>query len=79
MQYNVTLAKTITFEITVEADSEDAALEDAYNQAPTFCAQCHGWGQKWGVNSDAEWESLEDFHGHRYDVEAHGKTVYLAA
>lgn len=75
-KYRVTFAKTITCVVDVEADDETAAIDQAYNDAPhSLCAQCGGWGQRWGVNDDAEWETLDEFHGENYDPERYGATV----
>jgi hypothetical protein len=77
-KYNVTFVKTISLSIEVEADDEEAAIDEAYQQAPSLCAGCAGWGQKWGVDDSSEWMTLEDFHGEGYDASLDGATVEVA-
>jgi hypothetical protein len=75
-KYRVTMAKVITCTVDVEADDESAAIEEAYQEAPhSICAQCSGWGREWGVNDDGQWETLRDFHGQGYSIDAHGPDV----
>ena len=52
----------ITVTVPEDADGEEltkeAAIDAAYNQTPSLCAQCSGWGQAAGVEL-GEWE-LDD-------------------
>lgn len=80
MKYRVSLLKTISLVIDVEAEDEESALETAYEEAPPgICHQCGGWGQKWGIGDDGEWLTAEEFHRDTYDEELHGKTVVVDA
>ena len=77
-KYRVHLVRNDWFTTTVEADSEEAALEQAYEQAPSLCAYCsgssYGSGERWGVDTD-EWTAPEDFFGAEFSEDRYGKTV----
>lgn len=75
-KYRVRLITSAEYCIDVEADSEDAALDEAYQEAPGLCPQCGGWGKKWGLDL-GEWQSIEEFLGEKYDPEMDGSSVEL--
>jgi len=63
-KFEVILTSTDTFHMTVEAETEDAALDIAYDEAGNnaeLCAQDSGWGREWNVDA-SEWEeeSIEE-------------------
>ncbi|MEU4726496.1 hypothetical protein AB0G06_43455 [Nonomuraea dietziae] len=75
-KYEVQLARTDWYRLEVEADNEDEALDAAYNDAPSLCAHCTGWGYQTEGSVDADdWLGLEDFYGSRYDGAQHGVTI----
>jgi hypothetical protein len=74
-KFRVNLLKTVSYTIEVEADDEDAAIDAAYDQAPSVCAQCSGWGQDWGYDDGNDWQTAEDSHAEDYNAERHGPTV----
>lgn len=50
--------KTLWTTVTVEAESEDAAIEKAFDANPTpgqLCAYCSGYSREWSVDED-EWD-----------------------
>lgn len=58
-KYAVDLMSTLTTTITVEADSEDDAIEKAFDSEAmpgSICAQCTGWGQKFSIDQ-GEWDT----------------------
>lgn len=66
--YRVRLARAQWFEMVVEAENEDKAIDEAIEQAPGISAQDSGWGSSppWSVDAE-DWVSLEDFFGENYD------------
>ena len=77
--YDVHMARTTWLTMHVEADDEDQALEEAYQEAPTFTAHEGGWGSfgKWDADA-GEWEPIDEFHNWAekgYDPKAHGPVV----
>ena len=54
-KYQVNLEATVGFCITVEADSPDDAVEAAFEQTPSLCAQCSGWGRNYELDL-SEWD-----------------------
>lgn len=75
MKYHVTLVKMLSFGIEVEADDEDGAVQEAYENTQSICAQCGGWGQKWSLDDDGDWQTIEEFYGESYDPERDGRSV----
>lgn len=61
-KFKVNLVKELSFSMTVEAENEDAAYDEALDYAPGISAQESGWGQKWSVD-DGDWQSPEDYYG----------------
>ena len=56
-QYRVTLETIASVTVEVEAEDKDAAVEEAFNEAPSgVCAQCSGWGQEWSMDM-GEWDT----------------------
>lgn len=74
-KYQVTLYKTISYVTDVEADNPEAAVEEAVQESPGMCHQCKGYGKKWEVNDDAEWETAEERPG--YDPKFDEPSVQL--
>jgi hypothetical protein len=76
-KYRVQLIRGDWFNITVEAESEDDALDQAFNEAPNLCTHCTGWGlnSNGGVDAD-EWSMPEDYFGD-FSEGRYGKTVEL--
>jgi hypothetical protein len=72
-KYSVSLMTTLSLSITVEAENEEAAREEAYQEAPGICAQCSGWGRKYGMDI-GEWTAPEDFFDD-WTEETYGPTV----
>lgn len=55
-KYQVTLAKTIFFVTTVEADDEQAAFNEAHDKAPQLCINCVSpYGEQHTVDDGDEW------------------------
>jgi hypothetical protein len=54
-KYQVSMPKVIWLTIDVEAENEEMAQEVAWEEAPSFCAQCTGWGRNWGIDDDNTW------------------------
>jgi hypothetical protein len=57
--YRVQIPKVLWFSITVEADDEEAAITEAFEEAPGLCAQCSGWGRNWSIDED-DWGGIAD-------------------
>jgi hypothetical protein len=55
--YRVAMEKVTDILVTVEADDPDEAIDKAYENEPSLCAHCHGWGQDWSRDDDAEAEA----------------------
>ena len=58
-EYVVYFRTVASTAIRVEADSEEDAIERAYEHVPNLCAHCSGWGQKAGVEL-GEWETIDE-------------------
>jgi hypothetical protein len=59
-RYRVELRATLYAFVTVEADSEDEAIDMAYDEAPgEICAQCSGWGREYSIDQD-DWQRPDD-------------------
>lgn len=58
-QYDVQIPKVIWLNIKVEADNEEAAIEEAFQQAPGMCHQCTGWRTNWSIDED-DWGGIEE-------------------
>ena len=56
-RYRVYMSTGAGLSVSVEAEDEESAIEAAYDVASSqyLCAQCAGWGQKWGLDL-GEWE-----------------------
>jgi hypothetical protein len=60
-EYRVYLTTTASFTVTVEAETEDEAIDLAYDEAPSsLCAHCSGYGQHGGVDLGGEWQMDDD-------------------
>ena len=60
MKYRVPLVSRAFATVTVEADSEDEAIDAAFNgELPWLCGQCTGWGQDWSLEL-TDWEGDDD-------------------
>lgn len=59
MKYRVYLRTMASTQIEVEAESEEAAIEQAMDNTPYVCAQCAGWGQRAGIEL-GEWEPNDE-------------------
>lgn len=57
--YKVYLRTVASASIDVEAESEEEAIELAFDQAPYLCAQCSGWGRKAGIEL-GEWSMADE-------------------
>lgn len=55
-QYQVHMSTVSSFSLTVEADDPDDAIEKAFGDSPTICAQCSGWGKGYGLDLGDTWE-----------------------
>lgn len=66
--YRVAMSTTASLSIEVEADNETEAEEKAYEEGPRgVCAQCSGWGEKWGLDlGDFEIDADSEFCGEVY-------------
>ncbi len=54
-KYRVYLQTVASVSIEVEAEDKEAAIDAAFEEVPSgVCAQCSGWGQKWGLDL-GEW------------------------
>ena len=48
--------------VEVEAEYYAEAAEKAHEELPRdVCAQCGGWGQKWGIDLGGDWEETGDY------------------
>jgi hypothetical protein len=54
-KYQVSMPKVIWLTIDIEAEDETEAQEKAWEEAPSFCAQCTGWGREWSIDDDNTW------------------------
>lgn len=57
-KFRVYLTRTDTFSMTIEAEDQESALDEALEVASEeadLCAQDTGWGREWGVDA-SEWE-----------------------
>ncbi len=60
-KYRVGLTSEAYAYVTVEADDPDSAIEAAFEEAPTICAHCAGWGQLgWSLEIGDEWSLDEE-------------------
>lgn len=57
--YRVQIPKVIWLSIRVESDDEEAAIEEAFQEAPGLCAQCTGWRTNWSIDED-DWGGISD-------------------
>lgn len=73
-KYRVNLLRVDSFVMDVEADNEEEAVDKAFDETPSLCAQDGGWGKPWGVD-EGEWVMLEDHYGTDYNADRHGKTA----
>ena len=56
-EFTVHLIQTASTVITVEADDCEAAIEAAYDKAPSdVCASCSGWNGSIGIELAGTWE-----------------------
>jgi hypothetical protein len=57
-RYNVELSGYANFSTTVEANSEDEALDLAYDSLPSsyLCARCSGWSSSWSLDLGESWD-----------------------
>lgn len=74
-KFKVNLVKTMWATINVEAETEEEAIEAAFEYAPDLCAHCTGWGQQWSVSPDDDWQTVTEFFGKDYEERNHGKDV----
>lgn len=58
-RYRVLLQQMASTSIEVEADSPEAAIEEAYGQEPSLCASCSGHGNPPGIDLSYDWEPSE--------------------
>lgn len=67
-KYRVAMHTGVSLYIEVEADNEEDAIEEAYQDSPSgVCAQCSGWGQKWNLDlGDFEVDEDVEFNGILY-------------
>ena len=62
-KYRVQLETIASMTIEVEAESEEEALDMAFDDAPPdVCAQCSGWGQEWSLEL-GEWDQPRNRYG----------------
>jgi hypothetical protein len=74
-KYRVMMTTTASASIVVEVpdelnehyDIEEKAIELAFDEAPSICAQCSGWGKKYSMDL-GEWDvdPDEEFDGKVY-------------
>ncbi len=57
--YRVSIPKVVWLSINVEAATEEAAIEEAFQEAPGLCAHCAGFGKGYAVDED-DWGAIED-------------------
>ena len=64
-KYVVLLVGHANATVTVETDETDPEriLEEAWENTPSICAQCGGWGQIFSLELGDEWEPVEDEDG----------------
>lgn len=69
--FNVHLEAFTGATVTVEAANAEAAIKKAHEEGEHIglCAQCSGWGKKWGKDEGDEWVVLEV-------TDAEGETVW---
>lgn len=59
MKYQVLFTTTASYVVTVESESPDTAIEEAYDLLPSgVCAQCSGWGRDYSLDF-GEWDDGE--------------------
>jgi len=58
MKYEITLTTVASITVTVEADDEDVALDQAYDTAKEFSSQYHA-GHNWTADLNEEWQLHE--------------------
>jgi hypothetical protein len=80
-KYKVNMARVTWLTANIEADSEDEALEKAYEAAPPFTAKEGGWGSlgKWSASAD-EWAPIDEFYAAfgEYSAKEHGPVIEVA-
>lgn len=54
--YKVIMSTYATGYVEVDGDTEEKAIEEAYNLAPTLCAHCSGWDKEHSLELGDEWE-----------------------
>jgi hypothetical protein len=55
-KYRVYLTTGASAVVTVEAETEDEAVDLAFDEVPReVCAQCSGWGRDYGIDL-GEWD-----------------------
>lgn len=57
--YTVYLKTFAETAVKVEADDPDEAIDKAYNETPTICAQCSGWGHGYSLEIGEVWDAYE--------------------
>lgn len=73
-EYTVYLSKGTEISVRVEAEDVDAAIDKAYEvDVSGICAQCSGWGKKWGRDESDDMEPTAVID------ESTGKTVWDSA
>lgn len=74
-KYRVAMSAIVNLNITVEADSEDAAIEAAYEEMPgDLCVHCSGWDKNWSRDL-GEFEVDEDIRNGDGEVIAAAVTL----
>lgn len=58
-KYRVQIPKVIWLNIKVEADDQESAIEEAFQEAPGMCHQCTGWRTNWSIDED-DWGGIEE-------------------
>ncbi|MEU5878215.1 hypothetical protein [Spirillospora sp. NPDC047279] len=76
MKYRVNFARTTWASVFVEAETEDEAVEAAFEELPEFTARESGWGSfgKWSADAD-DWMTVDEFYGPEYETGQHGPVV----
>lgn len=54
--YKVIMTTYATGYVEVDGDTEDEAIDKAYDLAPTLCAHCSGLGKEHSLELGDEWE-----------------------
>jgi hypothetical protein len=54
--YTIYLTTMASTAVQVEADDLESAIDAAYEETPSICAQCAGWGQERNLELGDEWE-----------------------